>query len=224
MPRPLQPKISRRSAVATSIALIDAEGLEAFSLPRLAKELNVRTPSLYHHFADKNEIMTEVARAIVRQTTVPRKRKGDDWPEWFVDLSMNMRQAVRRHGNAAPILLQFMPRDLLIDLYEDAAVYLQESGVPARLHVLILDGMEKLSLGATLTEAMRAPATRSTIFPNVDAEAQPTLAKALAENEMTARKLFEEMIRSFLYGVIRNDALRTGAQVPAPARAGLMSR
>lgn len=221
MPRPLQPKISRRSAVATSIAIIDAEGLEAFSLPRLAKELNVRTPSLYHHFADKNEIMSEVARAIVRKTTIPRKRAGADWPEWFVSLSMNFRQAILRHSNAAPVLLQFLPRNLLIDLYEESAEFLAASGVPTHLHVLILDGMEKLSLGATLAEAMRAPATRATIFPNVDAAKQPTLAKALAENEMTARRLFEETIRSFLYGVIRNDAARhgTGAQAPVPASA-----
>ncbi len=31
------------------------------------------------------------------------------------------------------------------------------------------------------------------------------LARALAENAMTSKQLFEEMIRSFLYGVMRNE-------------------
>ncbi len=79
--------------------------------------------------------------------------------------------------------------------------------MPTRLHVQILDGMERLTLGAVLTEAMRKPSTKSTIFPNVDPESQPLLTRALAENEMTSKQLFEEMVRSFLYGVMRNETV-----------------
>lgn len=204
MARPSKPLISRASAVAASIEIIDSEGLDAFSLPRLAKHLGVRAPSLYHHFADKSEILQAVARQIAGAGTLPRRRPGPDWPEYFVTLSMNLRQSILKHRNAAPILLQYLPRDLLIGTYEDTARFLEESGVPARLHVQILDGMERLTLGAVLTEAMRKPSTKNTIFPNVDPESQPLLARALAENEMTSRQLFEEMIRSFLHGVVRN--------------------
>ncbi len=53
---------------------------------------------------------------------------------------------------------------MLIGTYEETAAFLEASGVPARLHVQILDGMERLTLGAVLTEAMRPPSTKSTIF------------------------------------------------------------
>ena len=66
MARPSKPLISRASAVQASIEIIDAEGLDAFSLPRLAKHMGVRAPSLYHHFADKNEILTAIARHIAQ--------------------------------------------------------------------------------------------------------------------------------------------------------------
>ena len=207
MPRPSKPLISRATAVQASIEIIDSEGLEAFSLPRLAKHLGVQAPSLYHHFADKSEILSAVARHIAGASVVrPRRKPGPDWPEFFVALSMNFRQAILRHRNAAPILLQYLPRDILIGTYEDTARFLLDSGVPTHLHVQILDGMETLSVGAVLTEAMLKPSTRDTIFQNVDRESQPLLAEALAANELSSKRLFEEMIRSFLYGVMRNDA------------------
>lgn len=202
MARPRQPLISRPSVVAAAIQIIDEEGLEALSLPRLARHLGVRAPSLYHHFTDKSEILGAVAREIVSKAVVPRKPPTSEWPEWFVQLSLNLRQAALRHRNAAPVLLEFLPRDFMINMYDDAAAYLERSGVPARLHVQILDGMETITLGAIVTEATRPPAARKAIFANVNPDRQPTLARALAANELTAKKLFEEMIRSFLYGVM----------------------
>ncbi|AHH19855.1 transcriptional regulator, TetR family [Nocardia nova SH22a] len=205
MPRPSQPLISRSAVTAASIEIIDSEGLEAFSLPKLAKYIGVSAPSLYHHFADRSEILSAVARHIAGAGTIPRRKPGPDWPEYFVQLALNLRRSILRHPNAAPILLQYLPRDLLISTYEETARFLEASGVPTHLHVQILDGMERLTLGAALTDAMRGPSTRTTIFPNVDAESQPVLAHALAENTMTSKKMFEEMVRSFLYGVMRHE-------------------
>lgn len=145
MPRPSKPLISRASAVAASIDIIDTEGLDAFSLPRLAKHLGVRAPSLYHHFEDKSAILSAVARQIAGAGTIPRRKPGPDWPEYFVTLSLNLRRSILRHRNAAPILLQYLPRDLLIGPYEETAHFLEESGIPTRLHVQILDGMERIT-------------------------------------------------------------------------------
>ncbi|AZG47664.1 TetR family transcriptional regulator [Gordonia insulae] len=212
MARPSKPLISRDAAVEASIEIIDSEGLEAFSLPRLAKHMGVRAPSLYHHFSDKNEILTEVARFIAGTSVArPRRRPGPDWPEYFVALALNFRQSILRHRNAAPILLQHLPRELFVGTYEDTAQFLLDSGVPAHLHVRILDGMETLSIGTVLMEAMRPPSTKSTIFPNVDKTSQPLLTEALATNPLTQKQLFEEMVRSFLHGIIRDHELDSEA-------------
>lgn len=207
MPRPSRPLISTTAAVQASIGIIDAEGLEAFSLPRLAKELGVRAPSLYHHFADKSEILAAVARDIGGTSVArPRRRPGPDWPEYFVALGLNFRQSVLRHRNAAPILLQYLPRELLIGTYESTAEFLLASGVPSELHVQILDGMENLVVGSVLTEAMRPASTRRAIFPNVDEASQPMLTRALRSNDLTPKQLYEERIRSFLRGVMTAPA------------------
>ncbi|MEH3139392.1 MAG: TetR family transcriptional regulator, partial [Mycobacterium kyogaense] len=191
--------------VDASIKIIDEEGLDAFSLPRLATVLGVRAPSLYHHFASKDELLVAVARHIAgKSVTRPRRPPGPDWPEYFVSLGLNFRQSVLRHRNAASILLEHLPRQTLIPGFEDAARYLHDSGVPVRLHVEILDGVETLCLGAVLTEALRKPRARYVLFPAVNATDHPHLSAALAANELTAKELFAERIRSFLRGVIAN--------------------
>ena len=79
-----------------------------------ARELNVQAPSLYHHFRDRADILRTVARAIVLQSRVPAPAACRTWVDWFVGISLSFRRAVLSHRNAAPILLEFMPRDVLI--------------------------------------------------------------------------------------------------------------
>ncbi|MQY26052.1 TetR family transcriptional regulator [Nocardia aurantia] len=207
MPRPSKPLISRSAAVAAALEIIDTEGLDAFSVPRLAKHLGVQAPSLYYHFADKAELMSAIALHVIGDVSLPRRKPGPDWPEYFVTLGLNFRTGILRHRNAAPVLLEALPRTVLLRRYEDAAQFLTASGVPDHLHVQILDGMERLTLGAVLTEAVRSPSSRATIFPNVDPASQPALARALAANDRTSKRLYEEMIRSFLHGVVRDEAI-----------------
>jgi len=217
MARPPQPLISRAAAVQASVDIIDAEGLDAFSLPRLAKHMGVSASSLYHHFADRNEIIRAIARYIGGvSVTRPRRAPGEDWPEYFVSLGLNFRQAVLRHRNAAPLLIEYLPRETLVDSYEDAARFLSASGVPAHLHLQILDGVETLCIGAVLAEVSRRPRDRSAGFPDIDVGSHPHLARALAANESNARELFADRIRGFLRGVMFDGAsARTAEQSSA---------
>ena len=68
----------------------------------------------------------------------------------------------------------------------------------------LLDGIETLCIGAVLVEAVRKPRGRQALFPDVDPVEHPHLTKALATNELTAKELFAERIRSFLYGAMRD--------------------
>ncbi|MEQ3549926.1 TetR family transcriptional regulator [Pseudonocardia nematodicida] len=202
MPRPAQPLLSPASIVAAALAIIDAEGLEAFSLKRLARDMEVQAPSLYHHFPDKASILEEVARAIVLETPRPRRRDPEDWIEYLVTQSLNFRRTVLRHANAAPVLLQFMPREVLAPVYEVSARLLADAGVPTHLQVLVLDALDRFTLGAALTEAMKRPGTRREIFPHVDPAEEPAMARAMAANRLTPESLWAESIRTFLRGIV----------------------
>ena len=212
MPRPASPLIRYDSVIATSLQIIDAEGLDAFSLPRLARALNVRAPSLYHHFDDKADILRGVARAVVVETAMPDSRHTPNWIVGFVALSLNFRRGVVRHRNAAPLLLRFMPRDVLIRTYDQSARFLAEVGVPADQRVLVLDGLDKLTLGAAITEAAKDPAEAGELFGTADPESEPTLADAVAQNRRSGEEIFAETIRSFLRGA----APQVPDDAPAP--------
>ena len=53
--------LDKAVVVKAAADLIDAEGVEALSLNRLAKRLNVRTPSLYNHIAGLPGLRRELA-------------------------------------------------------------------------------------------------------------------------------------------------------------------
>ena len=202
MPRPSSPLISHDAVVEMSLRIIDTDGLDAFNLPRLARELSVQTPSLYYHFRDRADILRTVARAIVLESRVPAPADSLTWVDWLVGISTSFRHAVLNHRNAAPILLEFMPRDVVIWNYELGAQILAAVGVPPEARIGVIDGLDTLTLGASLAEAAKGPARAGQVFANVDAGAEPSLAEALAANTRTAEELFADSIRSFLRGAV----------------------
>lgn len=204
MPRPSQPLLSRETVVAAALRIIDAEGLTACSTPRLAREFGVRAPSLYHHFADRADIMAEVARLVVQQTPPPpRPKPGDHWSEWFVALAINFRRTILRHPNVAPILLEFLPRDVLSARYDNGAAHLAAAEVPVELHALILDALETLTVGAALIQTTKPPRGRQSPFPSLNRDGEPSLAAAVDANPWkTSEELFTEVIRSTLRGAL----------------------
>jgi AcrR family transcriptional regulator len=181
---------------------MDRDGFAGFSLPRLGDELGVRTPSLYYHFRDRAELLAAVAREIVRQTDLPELPSNGHWEQWFVELSVNFRRAALRHPKAAPVLLQFLPRDVMTDLYENAAVLLTRSAdLDRSRYVLLLDGLEKLTIGTIVVEALRDTHAPDA-FGGVDPDAHPRLAEATTDNPWDAEELFRRAVESFVRGVV----------------------
>jgi TetR/AcrR family tetracycline transcriptional repressor len=113
-----------------------------------------------------------------------------------------------RHRNAAPILLEHLPSEILVRGAEDSAKFLTDSGIPVDLHVQILDGVETIVFGAILAEAVRR--TRTHALASVDTSSRPYLAKALAAHDMSAEALYAQRIRTFLHGVMHDAAASQG--------------
>jgi TetR/AcrR family tetracycline transcriptional repressor len=202
MARPTKPLISKDACAKAALEIIDAEGLDSLSLERLAKEIGVRAPSLYHHFADKAEILARVARLVTLEVPVPPEPSPDNWQEWMVEMCVGFRRAILAHPNAAPLLLQYFPRHFMLSSYERASRILHEVGVPLELHVVIIEGVDKLTLGSGIYGAFRRAAGESE-FPTVDPDRDPMLARALEANPFGEEEAFAETVRSFLRGVVR---------------------
>ena len=83
MPRPSKPLIRRDAVLEASLRIIDTEGLDALSLPRLARELNVQAPSLANQcsatgaFAEAIRSFLRGAAPQVQETAPPPQHWGD---------------------------------------------------------------------------------------------------------------------------------------------------
>src|SRR5690606_5278745 len=141
--------ITKQRVAEVTLRLIDEEGLDAVSIERIGAELGVRGPSLYHHFTDKAEILTEVARLVLGDLEMA-DRPSDDWQQWLVDTSLLLYRRVLEHPQAALILMQFLPDASAIPGFGHAARLLTRSGVDPTVQVLLMEGCEKLVWGWSL--------------------------------------------------------------------------
>ncbi len=103
MVRPRQPLLTRQRIVEVATAIIDAEGLAALSTRRLAADLDVRAPSLYNHFATKEEILDAVANEIVAEVDISMFGR-DDWASALRSWARAYRAALVAHPNIVPLL------------------------------------------------------------------------------------------------------------------------
>jgi AcrR family transcriptional regulator len=105
MARPRQSLLTRQRIVEVASALVDAEGLDAVSVRRLAAELGVQGPSLYNHFATKSEILDAVADAVVAQVDVSAFDRHD-WAEALRIWAKSYHAVLSAHPNIVPVLAQ----------------------------------------------------------------------------------------------------------------------
>jgi len=97
--------LSRDRIVDTALALLDAEGFEAVTMPSVAKRLGVGTMSLYRHVADKDDLVNAVAEQVLSSVAVP-DGDPDDWEGRVVGYLRALREAALAHPALAQILAQ----------------------------------------------------------------------------------------------------------------------
>jgi TetR/AcrR family tetracycline transcriptional repressor len=193
--RPLKPLITKEAAVAAAIALVDRDGLDALSVQAVARAMSVTAPSLYYHFKDKDELLQLVARALLREVG-EHYHAQSNWEERAVELAVATRRVILRHCAAAPLMLRFFPRSLMLGAYEST---LRDCPFPPTAHAAILESIEKLTYGASLFAAA-AEAHHSPAMPIFDAARYPHLAEAIASAPAGDEALFVETIRLLFDG------------------------
>ncbi len=150
MARPSRPALSRQRIVEVATAILDADGLDALSTRRLADELGVRAPSLYNHFATKEEILDAVADAIIARVDLSMFGTRD-WAVALTEWARAYRRALAAHPNAVSFLARGPDRRPAALALADA-VYgaLVDAGWPASYATRIGATMRYLVAGSAL--------------------------------------------------------------------------
>ena len=200
MARPQKSIISKARAAKIALEVVDTHGLKGFSLGLVAARLGVKAPSFYYHFKDRDELLAEAARLLLLRSPIPALDSSADWRDSMVAVSLASWRSILRHPRAAPLLLEFLPRQMLIDAYEYWMKLLTLKGVPTTWHLWILEGSEKLTWGSALFAA-NARTRALPPFPSYDPQQHPYLTAAIRANHEDEEGLFVEALRSFLRGV-----------------------
>jgi TetR/AcrR family tetracycline transcriptional repressor len=145
VPRPKVP-LSTRKTLEAALRIIDAEGLDALSVRRLAIELNVNGASLYHHFKNKEEILVGAAKLALEAVRTPATAGDEDWRVWLMRNGDRLRQALVAH----PDLIQIMMRRELL------GIGVAELDVPIEAVAPILDFGELLAIVTAMAETSRS--------------------------------------------------------------------
>jgi AcrR family transcriptional regulator len=104
-------RLTRSTVCHEALALVDAEGLEALSMRRLAGRLGCEAMSLYHHVRDKADLLDALHAAVLGdlepETPGDHARAGrarqPAWRQLLGGLTRALRTALLRHPNVIPL-------------------------------------------------------------------------------------------------------------------------
>ncbi len=88
--------LSRQRIVDAALTLLDREGLDAFSMRRLADELGVGTMTIYGYFRRKDELLDAVVDIGADQITAAGTAAGP-WKVRLRELMLGIRQSLAEH-------------------------------------------------------------------------------------------------------------------------------
>jgi AcrR family transcriptional regulator len=99
MPRKTRTRLDKNTVVQTAVEILNAEGVNALSLSRLAEEFDIKTPSLYNHVngLDGLQRELEVMNARLLADRFSEAAIGKSGSELFMDVSQAFRDYVKEN-------------------------------------------------------------------------------------------------------------------------------
>lgn len=89
--------------MGAALELLDDVGLDALSTRRLATRLDVKSPAIYWHFRNKQDLLDSLAERIYVEGGMGKPLPGERWDEWFVRRAHAYRSALNAHRDGARV-------------------------------------------------------------------------------------------------------------------------
>jgi len=223
MPRE-RPALTRDLIVAEALALLDAEGMEGFSMRKLAARLGVEAMSIYHHLPNRQAILGAVVDRVLAGVPVPDRRLG--WRARLEQFAEGTYSALMAHPAVVTVMATETadPTDPRALAVADATLgTLGEMGFSAAEQVSIYRAMTSMVFGFVLTrsQGLTRPQGMAGVAWRGDVEAiraqeeeiPHIVALVPAFLAMTPGEDFRLALRYFLDGLAREH--RTDAD-PSP--------
>ena len=138
-----------------ALGIADAEGLDAVSIRRIARELGSGAMSLYHYFDSRDELLDLMADRVAAEMIVPEL--PTDWREALRAIAHQSRDTFKRHPwlhgalGGSPRLTPNLMRH--IEQSSRSVAGLAEEGVDPALLTAIVVAVDDYTIGFTVREA-----------------------------------------------------------------------
>ncbi len=95
-------RLSRERVLRGAVAVADAGGIGSLTIRSLAQELDVKPMSVYHHVANKDEILDGIVDLVFSEIELPSP--SGDWRSAMRRRAISARRVLRRHPWAIALL------------------------------------------------------------------------------------------------------------------------
>lgn len=151
-----RPPLSRDLVVAKAIEVLDAEGLGAVSMRRVASELGTGAASLYVYVANKDELMELMFDVIAGEMElVPID--PEQWEAQLIGLAEAAVEVMTRHRDIARVMLAHVPTgDNAMRVSEHMLTLLRSAGLPDQVVAWAADMLSLFMSASALERAVAA--------------------------------------------------------------------
>jgi AcrR family transcriptional regulator len=149
-----QPRVplSRERVLRAAVALADRGGVGALSMRKLAQKLGVEAMSLYHHVANKDDILDGIVDVVFGEIELPTGEAG--WEAAMRRRSVSAREALRRHPWATGLMeSRRTPGPANIRHHDAVLGVLRNAGFPVELAAHAYSLLDSYIYGFALQEA-----------------------------------------------------------------------
>jgi len=101
--------LTKPEIFSAALAIIDAEGIDALSMRRLARELGVEAMSLYHHVPNKEALLDGVVELALTSQAPSTPPPTGDWRATVTAAVCGFRRALITHPNVLPHMITHPP-------------------------------------------------------------------------------------------------------------------
>jgi AcrR family transcriptional regulator len=144
--------LTRQRVLRAAVALADRGGVGALSMRKLAQELGVEAMSLYHHVANKDDILDGIVDVVFGEIELPTGEAG--WEAAMRRRAVSAREALRRHPWATGLMeSRRTPGPANIRHHDAVLGVLRNAGFPVELAAHAYSLLDSYIYGFALQEA-----------------------------------------------------------------------
>jgi AcrR family transcriptional regulator len=143
--------LNRERVLHAAVALADESGSESLSMRKLGEAVGVEAMSLYHHVANKDDLLDGMVDVVFSEIELPSD--GTDWRTGMRERAISVRAALTRHPWATPLMQsRSTPGPATLRHHDTVIGTLRSAGFPIALVAHAFSALDSYIYGFALQQ------------------------------------------------------------------------